>query len=184
MGTAWISRTSPTVHLCRQGTPYARGTGPIRWDIIARFGNVKIGGRPLPQQFFSDWVKVAEDEAKFVDLLLALNARLNGYCRHFSLLRRRLEELGSFYGEHSVHAGLWESAQDTKDSLSARLCIIHLVHEARGLDVNPTTIAKFRAAADHDSVKVLETIHHDEITVRKSKIHASFSVFVDTLCHF
>jgi len=119
----------------------------LAWDIIARFGNVKIDGRPLPQQFFSDFTKVAEDEAK-----------------HFSLLRRRLEELGSFYGEHSVHAGLWEAGRETAHSLSARLCIVHLVHEARGLDVNPATVAKFRAAGDLDSVKVLEIIHHDEIT--------------------
>ena len=49
-------------------------------------------------------------------------------------------------------------------SLRARLAIIHLVHEARGLDVNPGTIEKFRRAGDPDSVKVLETIHHDEVT--------------------
>lgn len=93
--------------------------------------------------------------------------------RHFSLLRKRLEELGSFYGEHTVHAGLWESAQETASSLSARLAIIHLVHEARGLDVNPATIAKFRAAGDADSVKVLEVIHHDEITVCTSFLYCA-----------
>ncbi|KAG8995335.1 hypothetical protein FRB94_009282 [Tulasnella sp. JGI-2019a] len=119
----------------------------LAWDIIARFGNERINGEPLPPQFFSDWAKVAEDESK-----------------HFSLLRRRLEEMGSFYGAHTVHAGLWESAQQTSTSLSARLCIIHLVHEARGLDVNPTTMAKFKAARDLESVKVLEIIHHDEVT--------------------
>lgn len=63
---------------------------------------------------------MAEDEAK-----------------HFSLLKTRLEELGSYYGAHTVHAGLWESALDTQDDLLARLAIIHLVHEARGLDVSP-----------------------------------------------
>ncbi|KAG8905001.1 hypothetical protein FRB99_000874 [Tulasnella sp. 403] len=119
----------------------------LAWDIIARFGREEINGEPLPHQFFSDWLKVAEDESK-----------------HFSLLRRRLVELGSYYGAHTIHAGLWESAQQTSQSLSARLCIIHLVHEARGLDVNPTTIAKFRSAGDAESVKVLEIIHHDEIT--------------------
>ena len=62
---------------------------------------------------------MAEDEAK-----------------HFSLLKTRLEELGSYYGAHTVHAGLWESALDTQDDLLARLAIIHLVHEARGLDVS------------------------------------------------
>ncbi|KAG8974666.1 hypothetical protein FRC05_007000 [Tulasnella sp. 425] len=119
----------------------------LAWDMIARFGKEKIDGDPLPHQFFLDWTKVAEDESK-----------------HFSLLRNRLEELGSYYGSHTVHAGLWESAQQTSHSLSSRLCIIHLVHEARGLDVNPATIAKFRNAGDLDSVKVLEIIHHDEIT--------------------
>jgi len=63
----------------------------------------------------------------------------------------------------------------TAHSLQSRLSIIHLVHEARGLDVNPQTIERFRVAGDSESVKVLEIIHHDEITV-------SFSVHtLDTL---
>ncbi|QRV95971.1 hypothetical protein RhiJN_23989 [Ceratobasidium sp. AG-Ba] len=119
----------------------------LAWDIIARFGSIKIAGEPLPPQFFTDWVKVAEDESK-----------------HFSLLSSRLVQLGTYYGSQAVHAGLWESATRTAHSLSARLCIIHLVHEARGLDVNPTTIEKFRVAGDSESVKVLEIIHWDEVT--------------------
>ncbi|KAL5638634.1 hypothetical protein ACGC1H_003108 [Rhizoctonia solani] len=119
----------------------------LRWDIIARFGAVKVGGEPLPPQFFTDWVKVAEDEAK-----------------HFSLLSSRLTQLGTYYGSQAVHAGLWDSATRTSHSLSARLCIIHLVHEARGLDVNPITINKFKNAGDNESVKVLEVIHWDEVT--------------------
>jgi uncharacterized ferritin-like protein (DUF455 family) len=75
-------------------------------------------------------LQVAEDEAK-----------------HFSLLKTRLEELGSYYGAHTVHAGLWESALDTQDDLLARLAIIHLVHEARGLDVSPF-LRSYRI--DHD----------------------------------
>lgn len=64
----------------------------------------------------------------------------------------------------AVHAGLWDSALETSHSLLSRLAIIHLVAEARGLDVNPMTIEKFRKNKDFDSVKVLETIHNDEIT--------------------
>ncbi|CAE6495630.1 unnamed protein product [Rhizoctonia solani] len=119
----------------------------LAWDIIARFGSVKLAGEPLPPQFFTDWVKVAEDEAK-----------------HFSLLSSRLTQLGTYYGSQAVHAGLWDSASRTAHSLPARLCIIHLVHEARGLDVNPVTINKFKAAGDTESVKVLEVIHWDEVT--------------------
>ncbi len=70
--------------------------------------------------------------------------------RHFSLLRKRLEELGSYYGAHTVHAGLWESAQQTAHSLSSRLCIIHLVHEARGLDVNVGVSCFYNKCATKD----------------------------------
>lgn len=63
-----------------------------------------------------------------------------------------------------VHAGLWESATQTADSLSARIAIIHLVAEARGIDMNPLTLAKLQAAGDVESSKVLEIIHADEIT--------------------
>ncbi len=64
----------------------------------------------------------------------------------------------------TVHAGLWQSASETASSLRARLAIIHLVHEARGLDVNPATIDRFRRQGDKESVEALEIIHHDEIT--------------------
>jgi len=114
------------------------------WDIIARFGPTNPD---LPLQFFSDFTKVALDESK-----------------HFSLLSARLRTLDSYYGSQPVHAGLWDSATATSQSVASRLAIIHLVHEARGLDVNPSTIAKFKAAGDKESVEVLEIIHLDEIT--------------------
>lgn len=45
----------------------------LAWDIIARFADTEIEGQRLPVEFFLDWAKVAEDEAK-----------------HYSLLARRL----------------------------------------------------------------------------------------------
>lgn len=118
-------------------------------DICVRFATFQTekSSQELPRTFFHDWLKVANDEAK-----------------HFSLLRTRLEELGSYYGALPVHHTLWTSALDTKDDLRARISIIALVHEARGLDVNPLTIQKFRNAKDSESVDVLEIIHNDEIT--------------------
>jgi len=118
----------------------------LAWDIIARYGPEHPD---LPPAFFSDFTKMALDESK-----------------HFSLLCSRLSVLSPStpYGSLPVHASLWESARVTFNSLRARLAIIHLVHEARGLDVNPGTIEKFRRAGDVDSVKVLEVIHHDEVT--------------------
>ncbi|KAL4949257.1 hypothetical protein BDW69DRAFT_77404 [Aspergillus filifer] len=122
-------------------------------DICVRFAEFQTNpaaseaARSLPRTFFHDWLKVANDEAK-----------------HFSLLRTRLEEMGSYFGALPVHHGLWESATKTAHDLRARISIIALVHEARGLDVNPMTIAKFRNARDTESVEALEVIHNDEIT--------------------
>jgi len=116
------------------------------WDIIARYG---AANRDLPHAFFSDWARIALDESK-----------------HFTLLTKRLVEISPStpYGSLPVHAGLWESAQVTFHSLRSRLAIIHLVHEARGLDVNPATIEKFRRSGDKDTVAILEIIHMDEVT--------------------
>ncbi|KAI1397051.1 DUF455-domain-containing protein [Hypoxylon fuscum] len=129
-------------------------------DIMVRFATFRTDAsttneheqthnqsQPLPRTFFYDWLKVANDEAK-----------------HFSLLRARLEELGSRFGALPVHHGLWESAARTAHDLRARISVIALVHEARGLDVNPLTIEKFRNAGDGDSVETLNVIHNDEIT--------------------
>jgi hypothetical protein len=52
--------------------------------------------------------------------------------------------------------GLWEAAVDTAGSLAARLAVEHCTHEARGLDVLPSTIAKFRLNGDRASADLLE----------------------------
>ncbi|KAJ7773653.1 hypothetical protein DFH07DRAFT_801388 [Mycena maculata] len=116
------------------------------WDIMARFGP---SHPDLPPAFFSDFTKMALDESK-----------------HFSLLTSRLSATSPTtpYGTMPVHASLWESATITAHSLRSRLAIIHLVHEARGLDVNPGTIARFRRAGDATSVAAMEVIHADEVT--------------------
>ncbi|KIK91231.1 hypothetical protein PAXRUDRAFT_13888 [Paxillus rubicundulus Ve08.2h10] len=118
----------------------------LAWDIMVRFGSSHPN---IPQAFFSDFTRMALDESK-----------------HFSLLVSRLAAISPStpYGSLPVHAGLWESATVTSHSLRARLAIIHLVHEARGLDVNPGTIERFRRAGDTETVKVLEIIHADEVT--------------------
>ena len=113
---------------------------------MARFGP---SHPDLPPAFFSDFAKMALDESK-----------------HFSLLTSRLATMSPStpYGTLPVHASLWDSALSTSDSLRARLAIIHLVHEARGLDVNPGTIERFKRSGDKESVAALEVIHADEVT--------------------
>ncbi len=117
----------------------------LAWDIIARFGAHPDYAPHLPRAFFDDFVRVASDE-----------------CRHMRLLAQRLVDLGSHYGALPVHDGLWESAMRTAHSLPARLAVEHCVHEARGLDVLPTTIRRFRSNEDQASAALLEDIIYPE----------------------
>lgn len=109
-------------------------------DLIGRFGG------EFPREFVDDWIGVAADEAM-----------------HFALLDRRLRALGSHYGALPAHAGLWEAAQVTADDALARLAIVPMVLEARGLDVTPATIDRFQAAGDTASAAILSRIYIDEI---------------------
>ncbi|KAF9597054.1 hypothetical protein IFM89_015245 [Coptis chinensis] len=116
----------------------------LSWDIIVRFGMQEV----MPREFFTDFVKVAQDEG-----------------RHFTSLKARLEDVGSYYGALPAHDGLWDSAMVTSGNLLARLAIEHCVHEARGLDVLPTTISRLRNGGDDRSADLLETVvYPEEIT--------------------
>ncbi len=113
----------------------------LGWDIIARFS-----GEPLPRAFFDDWVGVASEEAL-----------------HFELLAQRLADFGARYGDLPAHDGLWESAAATADDLLARLAVVPLVLEARGLDVTPEMSARLERVGDPQSAAVLRRIYADEI---------------------
>ena len=118
----------------------------MTWDLIGRFGWAK-----MPITFFDNWVRVGVEEAK-----------------HFELLSKRLIALGAAYGDLPAHDGLWQTAQDTGEDLLARIAIVPLVLEARGLDVTPSMIKKMEAHNDHESAKILSIIYRDE------KYHVAF----------
>jgi uncharacterized ferritin-like protein (DUF455 family) len=113
----------------------------LAFDLVGRFGG------QFPAAFADDWMKVGADEAM-----------------HFVLLDRRLRQLGSFYGAHPAHDGLWESAYETRHDALARLAVVPMVLEARGLDVTPATIARLESAGDSVSAKILNRIYNDEIS--------------------
>ncbi len=113
----------------------------LAWDIVARFASPGI-----PRGFLDDWVTVADEEGK-----------------HFLLLAERLAQLGASYGDLPAHDGLWQAAEETAEDLLARLAIVPMVLEARGLDVTPAMIGKLRAAGDEESAGVLEIIYREEI---------------------
>jgi len=109
-------------------------------DIVGRFGGA------MPRSFTDDFLSVAADEAM-----------------HFALLERKLRALGSFYGALPAHDGLWDAAHATRFDLAARLAVVPMVLEARGLDVTPMTIARLNHAGDSAGARLLERILADEI---------------------
>jgi uncharacterized ferritin-like protein (DUF455 family) len=113
----------------------------LAWDIIARFASPE-----LPRDFYDDWVGVAAEEAK-----------------HHALIADRLAALGAAYGDLPAHDGLWQAATATAQDLLARLAVVPLVLEARGLDVSPAMIDRLERAGDGASASVLRIIYADEI---------------------
>ena len=108
-------------------------------DAVYRF-------RGLPRQYYSDWIRVAADEAY-----------------HFSLLRTHLVATGFDYGSFTAHNGLWEMAVKTAHDPLVRMALVPRLLEARGLDAAPTLIAKLSASGDSRAVEIMQIIQRDEV---------------------
>jgi uncharacterized ferritin-like protein (DUF455 family) len=113
----------------------------LAFDLIARFADPS-----LPWACYADWARIGAEEA-----------------HHFELLNHRLGALGTAYGDLPAHDGLWEAASETADDLLARLAVVPLVLEARGLDVTPNMITRLRGHGDGEGTTVLELILKEEI---------------------
>ena len=80
------------------------------------------------------------------------------------MLSDRLSDFNAKYGDLPAHDGLWESAEKTAHDFAARLAIVPMVLEARGLDVTPHMIDLMKDQDDHKTADLLKIIHDDEIT--------------------
>jgi uncharacterized ferritin-like protein (DUF455 family) len=111
----------------------------LAWDAVYRF-------RGKPAEYYRDWASCAHDEA-----------------RHYTMLAERLVELGHAYGDFDAHDGLWEMAEKTAHSDTARMALVPRVLEARGLDVTPGMINRLRINGDERTVAILEVILREEV---------------------
>lgn len=109
-------------------------------DMAGRFG------AEMGRDFVTDFLSVAADEAM-----------------HFALLARKLKAMGTFYGALPAHAGLWEAAEKTAHDVAARLAVVPMVLEARGLDVTPAMLERVTAQGDRNGASILRRILDDEI---------------------
>lgn len=113
----------------------------LAWDVVCRFPH-----EAMPKGFLDDWVQVAVDEAV-----------------HFEMLEDLLRGLGAAYGDLPAHGGLWQAADKTADDLMARLAVVPMTLEARGLDTTPVTMDKLARNGDSVTPPALDIIYHDEI---------------------
>jgi uncharacterized ferritin-like protein (DUF455 family) len=108
-------------------------------DAVWRFAG-------MPSEFYSDWLRVAAEEAL-----------------HFSLLDAHLRTLGFAYGDFSAHNSLWDMAEKTCGDVLARIALVPRTMEARGLDASPPVRAKLAQAGDLAAAEILDIILRDEI---------------------
>ena len=108
-------------------------------DAVWRFSG-------MPVAFYSDWLRVASEEAS-----------------HFTLLHGHLQSLGYHYGSFDAHDGLWTMTQRTAHDVTARMALVPRTLEARGLDAAPPMQAKLRKAGDLRAVEILDVILRDEV---------------------
>jgi uncharacterized ferritin-like protein (DUF455 family) len=108
-------------------------------DVVWRFAG-------MPDDFYRQWLIVAQEEAL-----------------HFQLLRSHLCSLGYDYGNFPAHRALWEMAERTKFDVLARISLVPRTLEARGLDASPLVKAKLVEAGDIRAGEILDVILRDEI---------------------
>ncbi|MCW8851972.1 MAG: ferritin-like domain-containing protein [Gammaproteobacteria bacterium] len=108
-------------------------------DAVYRF-------QDMPEQYYTDWIRVAAEEAK-----------------HFTMLSDYLESHGMSYGDLPAHNGLWEMAVKTDFDVLVRMALVPRVLEARGLDVTPGMIKKLQSTGDMRLIQILQIIFDEEI---------------------
>ncbi len=111
----------------------------LAWDAVQRFPG-------MPPAYYTDWVRVAKEEAV-----------------HFRLLLERLQASAVDYGDFPAHNGLWDMAVRTADDLLVRMALVPRMLEARGLDVTPGIMQRLRKLGDMQTVDVLHIILQEEI---------------------
>jgi uncharacterized ferritin-like protein (DUF455 family) len=103
----------------------------------------------MPEAYYTDWLKVAQEEA-----------------HHFSLLRQHLQSMGHDYGDYPAHEGLWNMCDSTSGSVAARMALVPRTMEARGLDATPVIQEKLRKVATPlsiQAVQILDLILEEEV---------------------
>jgi len=112
----------------------------IEYSAIDLAIDAALRFQDLPKEYYDDWLEVANDEV-----------------RHFEMLEKLLEELGSYYGALDVHTNLFEAMKATPDLLS-RMAVVPRFLEANGLEQNPKIMEKLNSNNDEFNKKILKAL--------------------------
>lgn len=108
-------------------------------DAVWRFNN-------LPETYYSDWLRIAQEESY-----------------HFELLSSYLAGIGYAYGAFEAHNSLWEMVEKTKANPLARMALVPRTMESRGLDALPLIRQRFIQIKDQEMTRILKVILDDEV---------------------
>lgn len=116
----------------------------------------------MPREYYADWLEVASDEI-----------------RHFLMLERLLNELGSEYGAVPVHDALFEASYKTQ-TLLERMAVVPRYLEANGLDATPMILKKLKKLPKSEMIEKiianLEVILAEEVDhVKKGDVWFSYA---------
>jgi uncharacterized ferritin-like protein (DUF455 family) len=115
----------------------------------------------MPQEFYDDWLEVADDEV-----------------RHFEMLESILNKYGYNYGDFDVHSFLFDISMRALD-LPTRMAVVPRYLEASGLDSNPKMIEKLSHIKDEfskETQEALKVILEEEVShVKKGDIWFKFA---------
>jgi uncharacterized ferritin-like protein (DUF455 family) len=145
----------PPNRMPRRGRGGSRRNAIALWHSLAHIEFVAIDlaldmagrfGGEMGRGFVDDFLSVAADEAL-----------------HFALIERHLRTMGARYGDLPAHDGLWQAAHETRHDVAARLAVVPMVLEARGLDVTPGTRDRVLAMGDATGGRILQRVLSDEI---------------------
>ncbi|KAI7842362.1 hypothetical protein COHA_004002 [Chlorella ohadii] len=112
----------------------------LAWDTVVRFS--RYG---LPAAFYADFARVADDES-----------------RHLAWCIQRLRELGFDYGSMPAHNLLWEGCEMSAADLGARLAIVPMSQEARGLDAGDRLSKRLVGMGDNRTAAIVRQIATEE----------------------
>lgn len=75
---------------------------------------------------------------------------------------QRLRELGHDYGDMPAHDLLWAGCAASAADVSARLAIVPMSQEARGLDAGPRLVGRLVGLGDNRSAAIVRRISEEE----------------------